>query len=383
MVDSLDIVVLGLTITSSWGNGHATTYRALLRALSQRGHRITFLERDVPWYQEHRDMPNPPFCETVLYQDLDQLRREHANTVRRADLVMVGSYVPEGVDVGDWVCRNASATAFYDIDTPVTLHKLQAADYEYLHPDLIPRYDIYFSFTGGGTLQRLEQIYGSPCARALYCSVDPAAYFPREIEPEYDLGYMGTYSPDRQATLQDLLIKPASQWPAGRFAVAGPQYPVSIHWPANITRIDHLPPAGHCRFYNSQRFTLNVTRADMCEAGYSPSVRLFEAAACGTPIISDYWPGLETFFEPGAEILISRSPEQTLDYLREIEDESRQRIAQRARQRVLAEHTAGHRAAEFERQVYALLHGPSPTVRDERERLRVMAPGLKGRGDVE
>lgn len=358
MADPLDIVVLGLTITSSWGNGHATTYRALLRALADRGHRVTFLERDVPWYREHRDLPNPSFCETILYHDLDQLRRECLDVVLRADLVMVGSYVPEGVDVGRWVCRNASATAFYDIDTPVTLRKLREADYEYLHPDLIPRYDIYFSFTGGATLRRLERAYGSPCARALYCSVDPSAYIPHEIEPQYDLGYMGTYSPDRQPTLQQLLIESASRWPNGRFAVAGPQYPASIRWPGNVTRIDHLPPAMHCRFYNSQRFTLNITRADMRETGHSPSVRLFEAAACGTPIISDYWPGLETLFKVQEEILISRNAEQTSIYLREMSEEERRKIASRGRQRVLDCHTADHRAAEFEQHVYTLLRIP-------------------------
>jgi len=269
--------------------------------------------------------------------------------------------VPEGVEVGQWACRLASATAFYDIDTPVTLHKLQVADYEYLHPDQIPGYDIYFSFTGGPTLRRLERVYGSPCARALYCSVDPQTYFPRDLEREYDLGYMGTYSSDRQPALARLLIGPAGRWPTGRFAVAGPQYPASIHWPANVTRIDHLPPSGHCRFYNSQRFTLNVTRADMCEAGYSPSVRLFEAAACGTPIISDDWPGLATFFEPGEEILISRTAEQTLSYLQDLSEDERQAVARRARRRVLDAHTADRRAAEFERHVYSLLASSSKT----------------------
>ncbi len=352
MVERLNIAVLGLTITSSWGNGHATTYRALLRALSQRGHRVTFLERDVPWYREHRDMPSPPFCETVLYGDIDQLKRDHVQRIRQADIVMVGSYVPEGVEVGRWVCQEAALKVFYDIDTPVTLRKLQRADYEYLHPDLIPAYDVYLSFTGGDTLRRLERVYGSPCARALYCSVDPLTYYPEDTETEYDLGYMGTYSLDRQPALQNLLMKPAQAWPAGHFVVAGPQYPGTIRWPTNVRRIDHLPPSEHCRFYNGQRFTLNVTRADMCTAGYSPSVRLFEAAACGTPIITDYWAGLETFFRPDEEILVSQSAEQTLGYLRDLGEERRRAIAFAARQRVLSSHTAEHRAGEFERHVW-------------------------------
>jgi spore maturation protein CgeB len=273
--------------------------------------------------------------------------------------------VPEGVAVGRWVCQNASAAAFYDIDTPVTLRKLRAGDYEYLHPDLIPCYDIYFSFTGGSTLQHLEQTYGAPRARALYCSVDPAAYYPQDLRGEYDLGYLGTYRADRQPALQRLLVEPARRWSRGRFVVAGPQYPACIRWPGNVRRIEHLPPAQHRTFYGSQRFTLNVTRADMCRAGYSPSVRLFEAAACGTPIISDSWPGLETIFQPGEEILISRSAEQTLAYLRDIDDDRRWAIAHRARQRVLTSHTADRRAVEFERYVQPLLQPQSRPARAE------------------
>ncbi|RPJ39457.1 MAG: glycosyltransferase [Planctomycetaceae bacterium] len=351
----MDIVVLGLTITSSWGNGHATTYRALLRALSRRGHQVIFLERDKPWYRDHRDMPSPPFCDTILYQNLGQLKREHTRAIRRADLVVVGSYVPEGIEVGRWVCSNASATAFYDIDTPVTLRKLAAGGCEYLAPELIPCYDLYFSFTGGGTLDRLEQVYGSPRARALYCSVDPTNYYPEGVESEYDLGYMGTYLADRQPALQGLLVEPAQLWPSGRFVVAGPQYPGSIRWPANVTRIEHLAPSDHRRFYNKQRFTLNVTRADMREAGYSPSVRLFEAAACGTPIITDSWPGLDTIFDPQEEILVSHSPGQTLSYLRDMDEHHRRAVAHKARQRVLGNYTADHRAAEFEQHAYGLL----------------------------
>ncbi len=198
-------------------------------------------------------------------------------------------------------------------------------------------------------------MYGSPRARALYCSVDPANYYPEGVESEYDLGYMGTYIADRQPALQGLLVEPAQLWPSGRFVVAGPQYPGSVRWPANVMRIEHLAPSDHRRFYNKQRFTLNVTRADMREAGYSPSVRLFEAAACGTPIITDSWPGLDTIFDPQEEILVSHSPGQTLSYLRDMDEHHRRAVAHKARQRVLGNHTADHRAAEFEQHAYGLL----------------------------
>ncbi len=343
------IVVLGLSISSSWGNGHATTYRSLLREMCRRGHRITFLERNVPWYEDHRDMPNPPYCRLSLYDSIDELRELHTSTLRDADFVIVGSFVPDGVEVANWALDTASGpTAFYDIDTPVTLAKIDRGDYEYVDPELIARFDLYLSFTGGRILDRLEQEFGSPAARALYCSVDPGDYYPDQSDVTHDLGYMGTYSDDRQPRLEKRMIEAARAWPEGRFIVAGPEYPDGVEWPRNVDHVDHLPPAEHRRFYTSQRFTLNITRADMVRVGYAPSVRLFEAAACGTPIISDYWEGIETIFEPGREILISNSAEDTLRYLQKISDIERQDIGRRGRRRVLSAHTAAHRAKELE-----------------------------------
>jgi len=353
----LSIVILGLSITSSWGNGHATTYRSLVRGLRARGHDFLFLERNVPWYAENRDLPRPRYGRFELYESVEELKDRFTPEIREADLVMVGSYVPEGIAIGEWVTATArGATAFYDIDTPVTLAKLEAGGVEYLSKELIPRYHLYLSFTGGPILKRLERVYRSPMARPLYCSVDPDLYYPEEVEPKWSLGYMGTYSADRQKALDQLLIEPARRWGEGSFVVAGSKYPERLSWPDNVTRIEHLPPSQHRAFYNAQRFTLNVTRADMIAAGYSPSVRLFEAAACGTPIISDRWAGLETIFKPGEEILLSRSPEETLHYLREMPEEERRAVGLRACNRVLAEHTAVQRAAELERYAAEVLN---------------------------
>ena len=355
----LRIVIIGLSITSSWGNGHATTYRGLVRELARIGHDILFLERDVEWYAANRDLPHPPHGRTALYRSLDELKHTFAAEIEGADLVIVGSFVPEGSEVGRWVVAHAGGIkAFYDIDTPVTLAKLARGEEEYISRELIPRYDIYLSFTGGPTLERLEQEYGAPLARPLYCSVDADLYYPEASPPQWDLAYMGTYSDDRQTGLSQLLITPAAGWPRGRFAVAGPQYPSDIRWPSNVDRIEHLPPARHRGFYAAQRFTLNLTRADMVAAGFSPSVRLFEAAACGTTIVSDRWQGLETFFEPGREILIAGSSDDVLGWLRELPDEERLAIGARGRARVLAEHTAAHRAAELETYALELLAPP-------------------------
>lgn len=345
----LRMVFLGLSITSSWGNGHATTNHGLVRELAARGHDVLFLERDVPWYAANRDLPRPPYGRTELYSSLEELKDRFGREVREADFVMVGSFVPEGVAVGRWVLETARGTvAFYDIDTPVTMSKLERGDMEYLSPDLIPRFHLYLSFTGGPMLARVERRYGARLVRALYCSCDAGLYYPERVEGKWDLGYLGTYSGDRQHTLDRLMLEPARRWGDGRFIVAGPQYPADIEWPANLERLDHLPPGEHRPFYNAQRFTLNITRAEMLRAGWSPSVRLFEAAACATPIISDYWEGLDAFFRPGREILISRAPEDTLRYLRRMPEEERVALGERARARVLAAHTAAQRAAELE-----------------------------------
>jgi spore maturation protein CgeB len=349
---SLRVVVLGLSITSSWGNGHATNFRALVQALATRGHDVLFLERDVPWYAAHRDLPHPPHGRTALYGSLEQLRDEHAAAVTEADLVVVGSYVPDGVDVARWVQGTAhGVTAFYDIDTPVTLAALRRGECEYLVPELVPGFDLYLSFTGGPTLHRLEQELGAPRARAFHCLVDPSAYTPADVERRWALGYLGTWSADRQPVLEKLLVEPARRSAGQVFVVAGPQYPADLVWPPNVERVEHLPPAEHPGFYSAQALTLNVTRADMVQAGWSPSVRLFEAAACGVPVVSDWWEGLDAFFRPDKEILVAHSPDDVLRHLADVDEQRRREIGEAARARVLAEHTAEHRAVELEQHV--------------------------------
>jgi spore maturation protein CgeB len=357
----LDIVIFGLSITSSWGNGHATTYRALLRALARRGHRVRFFERDVSWYANNRDLPDPAYCDVRLYSGLSELEALLPGTLQ-ADLVIFGSYVPQGAQlIKQWLPRVSGLTAFYDIDTPVTVARLERGDCEYLTRELVPKFDLYLSFAGGPILTKLEERLGAQRARPLYCSVEPCDYYPvPRAARRYDLGYLGTYSADRQPTLQKLLVEPAAHWPQGAFYVAGAQYPASLSWPGNVVRAEHLAPSEHRGFYNSQRLTLNVTRADMAANGYSPSVRLFEAAACGVPIITDEWAGLREFFAPDREILVARSSQDTLGYLRELDEMKLQDIAARARSRVLANHTAAQRARELESYVSAILdHGGS------------------------
>jgi spore maturation protein CgeB len=354
-MSGLRIVILGLSITSSWGNGHATTYRSLVKGLIGRGHRVTFLERDQPWYGgDNRDPLGPECGRVFLYENVADLRARHGAEVRTADAVIVGSYVAQGPEVLRWVLDTArGCTAFYDIDTPVTLAKLRRGDTEYLAPELIPPLDLYLSFAAGPALVRLREEFGARRAEALFCSVDPELYHPEPQPRRWDLGYLGTYGADRQPKLDALLIEPSRRLAAGRFVVAGPQYPPELSWPANVERIEHLPPHRHRAFYNAQAFTLNVTRADMVAAGWVPSVRIFEAAACGVPIVSDAWPGLDELLVPGEEIVVAHRAEEVTDALTMPEDR-RRRMASAARARVLAEHTGAARAKTLERLIAAV-----------------------------
>jgi spore maturation protein CgeB len=347
----MKIVVFGLSITSAWGNGHATTFRALFDALHRRGHDITFYEKDVEWYASNRDLPEPPYCKLRLYESWADIVAEARRELAGADVGVVGSYFPDGIRaIDELLDSRANVKAFYDIDTPVTTAGLrQNGKTEYLHARQIRGFDVYFSFTGGPMLQEIESDLGARAAVPLYCSFDPREYRRFGVNKRFacDLSYMGTYAPDRQAKLEELLVRPAEQLPKMKFIVAGPQYPKEIRWPKNVRRSVHLNPRWHARFYSSARLTLNVTRREMVIAGYSPSVRLFEAAACGATIVSDNWPGLDSFFTAGREILLPTDAADVIRYVA-LSDSELRRIGEAAQQRALAEHTSEVRAAEFE-----------------------------------
>lgn len=348
----MKLVVFGLTISSSWGNGHATTYRALLRAFAARGHEIVFYEWNAPWYAGNRDEEKPGYVALRLYDEWERAAPRAIAEAKEADATLVGSYVKDGPRVIDDLAEaGVDPLFFYDIDTPVTVAALRSGGAEYLRRDQVPLFTRYLSFTGGPFLRDvLEGELGARDARPLYCSVDVDRYHPTEIDPLLvsDLAYMGTYAPDRQPVLERFLVQPARRMPERKFYVAGPQYPDDIRWPKNVLLNPHLPPSLHPTFYSSARWQLNATRADMVQAGWSPSVRLFEAAACGAAMISDRWPGIDHFFTPGAEILLPESTEEVIEILRTTKDDDRRAIGLAARERILAEHTAAHRAEELE-----------------------------------
>ena len=348
-------VIFGLTVSSSWGNGHATTWRGLLKALRRAGHEVVFFERNVPYYAQNRDLPEPDFCQLVLYDDWSSIQSRAAREVTSADTALVTSFCADGFEADRLVLDAARPLrVFYDIDTPVTLAELErsgvatAGGARYLTPELMSEFDLYLSFTGGPVLDELRSRWHVKEASALYCSVDPETH--AQVAPVDDfrcaLSYLGTYSADRQAGLERLLLRPALDRPDERFSVAGAQYPTNVRWPANVSWRSHLAPADHPAFYCSSRLTLNVTRQAMILTGYAPSVRLFEAASCGVPVISDAWPGLDELFVPGQEIVIAGKPADVHAAL-DLTDTELQAIGAAARQRALAEHSCDVRAAEL------------------------------------
>ncbi|HEX6923849.1 MAG TPA: glycosyltransferase [Longimicrobiaceae bacterium] len=349
----MKLVVFGLSLSSSWGNGHATTYRALLRAFAARGHEVVFYEWDAPWYGgAHRDLANPEFCRLELYPSWEQVIPRAITEAREADATLVGSYVRQGAAVIDALAEaGVDPLFFYDIDTPVTVAQLRGPGADYLRVDQVPLFTRYLSFTGGPWLEHvLEGELGARDARALYCSVDPEAHGPVDKDPEFevDLAYMGTYAPDRQPVIERLLNDVAWALPKRSFLVAGPQYPDEIRWPANVRRVSHLPPSRHAAFYSSAAWQLNATRADMVAAGWSPSVRLFEAGACGAAILSDFWPGIDQLFVPGQELALPETTEAACALLEDTHPDDRRAMGAALRSTIVAEHSAQRRADELE-----------------------------------
>ena len=345
----MKIAIFGLTVSSSWGNGHATPYRALLRALHRMGHRAVFYERDVPYYAKRRDFTSADFCELVLYSNWEQVRsRAHADATD-ADVVIHASYCVEGTRIIDELAEvSGPVRVFYDLDTPITIEKLVSGDADYLRADQIPHFDLYLSWCGGEILGELAKRWCARKALPLYGCVDPDVHQRVAVPEQYRclMSYMGTYADDRQQKVEALFLEPVRRRPNDSFVLAGSMYPQGAPWPSNLRHFEHVSPHDHPELYSSSRFTLNITRDAMARGGYCPSGRLFEAAACGTPIVSDWFDGLDCFFRPGEEIFIVRDSEDVLRAL-DASDEELARMATQARERTLAENSGERRAIEL------------------------------------
>ncbi|HYE32091.1 MAG TPA: glycosyltransferase [Methylomirabilota bacterium] len=365
----MKLVIFGLTISSSWGNGHATLWRGLCRALAGMGHHVVFYEKDVPYYASQRDYWDIPNGRLVLYTDWESVLSSARADLEDADVGMVTSYCEDGIAASELVLSSrVQLKTFYDLDTPVTLDQLDSGKpVPYLLPRGLGDFDLALSYTGGAALQALRERLGARRVAPIYGSVDPEAHKPVKPVEGYrcDLSYLGTYAEDRQAALNTLFIEAARRLPERRFIIAGAQYPHEFPWTDNIYFVRHLPPPEHSAFYCSSRLTLNVTRRAMAAMGYCPSGRLFEASATGTPILSDWWEGLDTFFTPGKEMLIGRTVEDSVAAL-ELTDAELASIAKAARERTLAEHTARNRAEEM---LIAFEWALSPLLANQRSQL--------------
>lgn len=346
----MKLVVFGLSISSSWGNGHATLWRGLCAALARAGHRVVFFEQDVPYYRRERDLHALAGGALVLYPSFNDVHELAVRELADADVAVVTSYCPDGVAASALCARTPRPIrVFYDLDTPVTLAALDSGQRpEYLGERGLADFDLVLSFTGGPALELLRLRLGAMRVAPLYGHVDPALHRPVPPDERYrcQLSYLGTYADDRQAKVDALFVGVASAWPTERFVLGGAMYP--LRFPPNIAHHAHVPPGEHCAFFCSSRATLNVTREAMARLGYCPSGRLFEAAACGVPLLSDWFEGLDQFFEPGREIEVVERREDVQRALGRSDRELRLQ-ASRARERVLAEHTGEHRAAELVR----------------------------------
>jgi len=347
----MKLVVFGLTVSSSWGNGHATLWRGLCRALARRGHTVVFFERDVPYYRSARDLFALEAGRLVFYESWDSVREEAEAELADADVAMVTSYCPDGVAATDLVAASRSLRRiFYDLDTPVTLASIASGEPPaYIGERGLTDFDLVLSFTGGRALSLLQERLGARRVAPLYGHVDPQVHHAPTPSERYrgDLSYLATYSADRAAAVDELFVRPALAAPKLRFVLGGAMYPEPEAFPENLVHHPHVPPGEHAEFFCSSRLTLNVTRKTMAELGFCPSGRLFEAAACGIPIVSDWFAGLDLFFEPDSEILVARDRHDVLAAL-SLPAEELVQIGQRARARVLTEHTAHHRALTLE-----------------------------------
>jgi spore maturation protein CgeB len=364
----LKITIFGLTISSSWGNGHATPYRAILKSLYRQGHAIHFYEKDAPYYARHRDFDGDACCDLHLYTDWHEMRGSALKQAADSDVVICASFCPEGARiVADVLEFSGPIKIFYDLDTPVTLAALEQGELEYLRREQIPAFDAYLSFTGGGTLTELRSRWGARLALPLYGCVDPDVHARTKPRAEFacDLSYMGTYAADRQDKLDALFVEPAGQLLSKKFLLAGSLYPWDRQWPQNVQRLEHVSPNDHSSLYSSSRLTLNITRKEMARWGYCPSGRFFEASACGTPIVTDWFEGLNHFFDVHNELLVVKTADDVISAT-SLPDSELRSIAARARERTLSEHTGERRAQELLAAIeQAAIRAQTPQARGE------------------
>lgn len=359
----MKIAFFASSLVSAYWNGAATYYRGIVRALHERGHRVTFYEPDAYDRQKHRDMADPPWAKVVVYsaQSEDEVLRT-VEQARGADLVVKAS----GVGVHDALLERAvldlqgpaTRVVFWDVDAPATLDRVHGDAADPFRP-LIPRYDLVLTYGGGEPVRQAYLGLGARDCVPIYNALDPATHHPVPPEPRFecDLAFLGNRLPDREARVEEFFLRAAAQLPDRRMLLGGSGWG-DKPLPANVQYLGHVYTADHNAFNCTPRAVLNVSRESMARYGFSPATRVFEAAGAAACLITDAWAGLETFFEPGTEVLVAQGGDEVAQHVAALDAQRARAIGQAAYRRVLAEHTYAHRAA----QVDAVLAGSQPVL---------------------
>ena len=353
MKDGMNIAFFGSSLVSAYWNGAATYYRGLIRALHERGHRVTFYEPDAYGRQAHRDMADPPWAEVVVYpgEGEDNALRM-VERARGADLVVKAS----GVGVFDALLeravldlrRQGNLVAFWDVDAPATLERMRS-DARDPFRACVPRYDLVLTYGGGDPVIREYERFGARLCVPIYNALDPSTHHRVERDPRFDadLSFLGNRLPDREARVEEFFLRAATVLPERRFMLGGSGWENKA-LPPSVRYVGHVYTADHNAFNCTPRAVLNVSRESMARYGYSPATRVFEAAGAGACLITDAWEGIERFLDPGSEVLVARDGEEVAEHVRSLDTDTAARIGRAAYERVAGEHTYAHRAAELE-----------------------------------
>jgi spore maturation protein CgeB len=349
----LDIAFFGSSLVSAYWNGAATYYRGIVRALAERGHRVTFYEPDAYGRQQHRDMPDPSWARVVVYAGegedgvLDALAQ-----ARDADLVIKAS----GVGVFDELLerevlalqRAETLVAFWDVDAPATLDRVQTNRDDPFRA-LIPRYDLVLTYGGGDPVVHAYEELGARECVPIYNALDPSTHHPVPPDPRFacDLGFLGNRLPDREVRVEEFFLRAASLLPASSFVLGGSGW-ADKSMPANVNAIGHVYTHEHNAFNCTPRAVLNVNRESMARYGFSPPTRVFEAAGAGACLITDEWVGIELFLEPDSEVLVASSGEAVAEHLRSLTSDRARSLGNAAYRRIIGEHTYAHRVVQLE-----------------------------------
>jgi spore maturation protein CgeB len=364
MKRGMQIAFFGSSLVSAYWNGAATYYRGIIRALHERGHRVTFYEPDAYERQQHRDIADPDWARVVVYAGEGETGvREALSDARGADLVVKAS----GVGVFDELLeaavldlqRPGTRVAFWDVDAPATLDRVNQEPRDPFRP-CIPRYDLVLTYGGGRPVIDAYERLGARQCVPIYNALDPSTHHPVPPDPRFeaDLGFLGNRMPDREWRVEQFFFTAAAQCPEATFLLGGCGWE-SKAMPPNVRYLGHVYTRDHNAFNVTPRAVLNVSRESMARYGFSPATRVFEAAGAGACLITDHWEGIDLFLEPDAEVLVARDGDEVAEHLRQVTPERARAVGRAAMRRVLAEHTYRHRAAQLE----ALLETrpPAPT----------------------